>query len=395
MTSLAIKKGMVLFVVIACLSGCVFSPRPHQEKVAAPAIATPSPAPSHVADGAPGEKTGNEYTASGDFAGGSKLTSVLGDMTVKSTIIQLLDKHAAHISLRHVAEYADKATREDLMAFQERDASFVTMLDLSTMGLNDRDLEAISKLKLTNLNVDDNQMKDLHAIKDMKTLTNLCVSGCPLNLQGISVIASLKNLSTLSMRRTPITDKELASLYHLNLGLIYLCDCSNLSEKAVEEWQRHSPKCVVISQSEQRDLATGFSDLMRINASLMKDGEFEEADMSLKGVISRWQNQSPVPYPLVARGYRLRSICQAKLKRPDQACQMYDDSLDIYAKHIPDNSEWPDVRMEYANFLQKQDRLPEATVQRKAADLFWQSHKPGINQVTNYVANKQWLAQHK
>jgi hypothetical protein len=394
MTGLPIKEGMVLFFVIAFLSGCLKSDKPGPQNVAPAAVAPSNTAKSVGGNPPQGEKGGNDYKMGGDFAGGAPMSSVLGDMTVRSTIIQLLDKHAEHISLRHVAEYAEKATRQDLMAFQERDASFVNILDISRMGINDNDLEAISKLKLVSLDADDNQLNDLHAIKDIKTLVQLGVSGCPLNAEGLAVIASLPSLTILTIRRTPITDKELEALNQLPLKLLDVSDCPNLSETGLKNLRSHHPHCQIIAKSERGDLASGFRDLMRIECSLMKDGEYDEADMSLKGIISRWQSQAPPPYPNIARAFRYRSSCQSKLNHQQEACHMFQESLDIYAKHIPDDPEWPGVAIEYANLLEQQHRYPEAIVQRKTADSFWQKHTITDAQLANCSANKKWLAKH-
>jgi len=334
------------------------------------------------------------FKAEGDFANGNSIGDVLNDMTVRDTLKQLVDKRSAKIDLKHLSEYTDRPTRDDLMIFKSRDCSFVRMMDLSGAGVNDSDLESISDLKLTQLTVKNNDLKDLHALKNMQSLIYLDVSGCPIDKSGVKVIGGLRNLANASLDGTPIDDRDLAFLgQSKSLRFYRISSCPKLTAQAVRNFKARFPLCFVLQA--QPTGGTGFTDIMRVQSSLMNDGEYDEADLSLQGLIKKWQAQSPVPYSWIVRAYRYRARCQAKLNRPQAACHLYDTCLDICAKNTPDNPERPDVQVDYAVLLEDLGRLNDAKTQRAVADQFWKKHPSVTNMAVGYRLNLAWLSKHQ
>jgi tetratricopeptide (TPR) repeat protein len=335
------------------------------------------------------------FKVGGDFADGEAVTAVLGDMSVKTTISQLLAKHSSEINLSHVAEYAEKASRDDLMIFQQRDAGFVSNLNLSSMGLSDDDLDGVSKLKLQKLNVAGNKLKNLHAIKNMKSLNFLGLADNPLESEAYNVIGSLDKVITLDLRETPVNDNQLAALMPLkNLKLLYLSNCQFLGDGAVQQFRKKHPLCAIITREDKKEYRVGYADLMRINSSLIKDGEYAEADMSLQSLISRWKSLKPVPYPIIARAYRLRAQCQIKMERDDIARRMYQESIGNFKRSAGNDNELPFVRIDFALLLEKLGQIKGALEQRSQADAYWQKNKPDPASLSAFMSNQQWLIKH-
>jgi tetratricopeptide (TPR) repeat protein len=307
--------------------------------------------------------------------------------------VQLLDKREAVINLKHLSEYAETPTRDDLMIFKSRDCSFLKNLNLSEMGVSDYDLESISDLQLTNLAISKNELKDLHELKNMQSLISLDVSGCPIDKQGLGVIIGLKHLLSLFLCDTSIDDKDLESLADMkSLRYVAVSNCPNVTDRGVKEFESRSPHCQVIDKKSTP--GGGFTDVMRVQCSLIADGEYDEADMSLKGLIKRWQAHSPVPYAWVVRAIRYRAHCQANMQRMDQACRLYDQSLALCDKSTPNNPEKPDLQIDYATLLEKLGRLNQATTLRKSADQYWKNHPTDAAESLSYRPNIAWLAKH-
>jgi hypothetical protein len=335
-----------------------------------------------VATDAPATRVDSAITAEekhpmkveGDFAGGNAPTDLVTEVSLRETIEQLLNKHARSVDLRKIADYIDNPTKNDLMIFKSRDCSFVKDLGLSGMGVDDSELECISDLKLTTLASADNKLKDLHALKNMKTLIHLDVSGCPINKNGLAVISALPNIWRLHLAGTPISDSDLYALRNMrSLAYLSLYSCPNVTNQGISQLQKWLPKCA-IKYGEDVERELGFSDIMRLEASLVSDGEYDEADLAFKGLIERWQVRKPVPYTWIIRAYRHRARCQARMNRNDEACRLYVTSLDICAKNAPDDPERPSVMIEYATLLEKLGRTQEAQNQRRAADKIWKEH---------------------
>jgi hypothetical protein len=335
----------------------------------------------------------NSFRPEGDFADGTSLGDVLTGMTVRDTLVQLLDKREEVINLKHLSEYAEAPTRDDLMIFKSRDCSFLKNLNLSEMGVSDYDLESISDLQLTTLAVSKNELKDLHELKNMQSLISLDVSGCPIDQQGLSVIIGLKRLLALFLCDTSLNDKDLESLADVkSLRYLAVSNCPNVTDRGVKEFESRSPHCQVIDKKSTP--GGGFTDVMRVQCSLIADGEYDEADMSLQGLIKRWQAYSPVPYAWIVRAIRYRAHCQANLQRMDQACQLYDHSLALCDKSTPNNPEKPDIQIDYAVLLEKLGRLNRATTMRQSADQYWKNHPTDAAESPSYRPNIAWLARH-
>jgi hypothetical protein len=333
------------------------------------------------------------FRPEGDFANGTSLGDVLKGMTVRDTLVQLLDSRAAVINLKHLSEYAEKPTRDDLMIFKSRNCSFVKNLDLSDMGISDLDLESISDLLLTSLAVSNNDLKDLHELKNMQSLISLDVSGCPIDQHGVTVISGLKHLVSLFLNNTSVNDKDLESLEGMkSLRYLALSNCPNITDRGVRQFESRS-HCRVVERKSAP--GSGFTDVMRVQCSLMADGEYDEADMSLQGLIKRWEAQSPIHYPWIIRATRCRAICQASVQRSDQACRLYDQCLALCDKYTPSNPEKPDIQIDYAKLLEQLGRLKEATTLRKSADQYWKKHPSDAAASPSNLPNIAWLAKHR
>jgi hypothetical protein len=169
------------------------------------------------------------------------------ELTVKETIKNLLDRHIKDIELHDALALSGNVTRDDLLVFQNQDASFVNELDMSGLQVNDCDLEPLSHLHLTTLRLNDNKdLRDLHAIKSMNKLRYLQASGCAVTGAGIAVISQLGDLEELDLSQTPIRDRDLVTLYRLSrLKQFDLGGCPNLSLAAVKLYRSNLPNCDV------------------------------------------------------------------------------------------------------------------------------------------------------
>lgn len=376
--------GLLLLFGCLWIAGCGTPPQ---------VVAKKSPLSETAEQSERGTTVKGSFRAEGDFANGTSLADVLNGMTVRETIVQLLDNHAPQISLKRLSEYADKPTRDDLMVFKSRDCSFVKVLNFADMGISDSDIEGISDLRLVDLSVNGNQLRDLHALKNMQSLVRLDVSGCPIDQHGLAVIVGLRGLMNLFISATSIDDKDLEALAGMkSLRYLAIRSCPNLTAQAVRQFQSRHPLCRVTYTTVAT--GAGLSDVMRIKSSLIADGEYDEADLALQGLIKRWQAQSPVPYSWIIRAYRYRAYCQTNMKRSDQACQMYDKCLEICGKNMPDNPEKAQIQVEYAEMLEKLGRQNEVMTLRRSADQYWKKHPDIAAAEPIYHRNQIWLAKH-
>jgi hypothetical protein len=328
----------------------------------------------------------------GDFANGNAPTDLASGLSLRDEIEQLLHEHARSIDLRRMADYVDAPTKDDFMIFKSRDCNFVESLKISRMGIDDNKLEGISGLKLATLECTDNDLSDLHALKNMKTLTRLELSGCPIDKSGLTIIGSLTNLQGLYLARTPISDSDVGALRNLHsLTWLSLYNCPNLTNQAAAQLQKWLPQCRVLYGGKiVRE--SGFTDILRLEGSLVSDGEYDEADLAFKRLIERWQVRKPVQYTWIISAYRHRARCQIKMNKNDEACRMYATSLDICAKNAPDDPERPSVMVEYASLLEKLGRMQEAQNQRRTAAQIWKEHPATKEFKKDYSENLDWLS---
>jgi hypothetical protein len=332
------------------------------------------------------------FKLEGDFADGNAPTDVASGMSMRGAIEDLLNKHAQKIDLRKLVDYVDKPTKDDFMLFKSRDCSFIEELRVSRMGIDDSDLEGISDLKLVHFEATDNNLKDLHYLKNMKTLTFLDLSGCPINKSGVAVIGSLTNLQGLYLVGTPIGDSDLGALRNLqSLTCLTLYNCPNLTNQAALQLRKWFPKCIVLF-GKKAERESGVADIMQLETSLVADGEYGEADLAFKRLIERWQLRQPVPYTWIIMAYRQRALCQVNMNRNDLACRLYVTTLDICAKNAPDDPERPALMVEYADLLEKQGRTQEAQNQRRSAEEIWKEHPATKEFMPEYRENLDWLS---
>ncbi len=138
-------------------------------------------------------------------------------------------------------------TDQDLTAM--RKASHARSVLISGEGITDRGLENLSDLPLVALKVPDTRVRDLHALKNMKTLRALELSRANLNHNAFTILHHLPNLTHLKLDGTPVTDDELLELYTLkNLKSLSLKNCKLLSEKAVSALRKNLPDCKILPE---------------------------------------------------------------------------------------------------------------------------------------------------
>jgi serine/threonine protein kinase len=168
-------------------------------------------------------------------------------------------------------EYKTRPSLEDLAPLKSEEAiTFVKSLTLPKLKMSDKEIEIIEHLKLKRLYLDGNSLIDLHAIKDMKSLTALSIEGNPVDKQGLSNIARLTNLTDLDLGATQVTDDDLCILNKLELQRLVLDHTlvSDLHEiKAMTSLVRLSLEGTHVGKAAL-EVAKGLPKLRQLNLNL-------------------------------------------------------------------------------------------------------------------------------
>lgn len=318
----------------------------------------------------------------------------LEDLNPRDTIIALLKRRKPSLDLSGLEHYSVKTTRKDVMLLQGEDGNFVRSLNLGGCHLDDTDIEPISEMKLSTLTLRDCSVKNLHAVQGMKTLTRLDLTGCPISSDGIRVISNLSNLKSLDLSRSKIKDSDLNALTRLSsLGHLDLSSCPSLTPSAVQAFKQQMQNCDVVSRLAVRDeKKDGIEVLRRVEASLMNQSEYEEADLSLQKLLSGWEKNPEGKYEYIARAYELRAKCYFKLDRSTEAMAMQKKAFDIYANHLHDNEAICKLGTNLAVELERDNRIKDGLALRMQSDEFWQRHPPTGSARGLYVENLATIA---
>jgi tetratricopeptide (TPR) repeat protein len=370
-------------IAASCLLGACTSSQESKPAVVSPVEqqqATKPEVPNEKSEPTTEKKENVAGANKDDYLHGVPLGIAIGldDLNVKQTIKSQLNQKKKFLDLHLLQNYTDRVTKDDLMLLRSNDAKEVIEINLGGLGLNDNDLEALSGLPLTRLEIDGNDIKDLHALKGMTTLTNLKLCDDPINSDGMRMIASLPNLQSLDLPRTSINDSDLPQLYGLKkLRFVNLGACGGLTPPAVERLKYKIPKTEIrFDVASARKFKNGFDTLTNIASTLMEQGEYDEADASIAKFVGRWESEPTPPYELIVAGYRQRADCQAKMGRGRAQLQMLMKALEVYNAHLRDDQAIPDLEMQCADILDRMNDPKAALAMSEKADAFWKLHPP-------------------
>lgn len=298
------------------------------------------------------------------------------EVKVKDTIAHLVKTQHESLDFKALAFYGERITKQELLALKSPDARHVKKLNLTGLKLNDDDIEPIAELPLRELVLNRTEVKDLHALKNMKTLALFSAEDTQIAGDALKVLGSLPNLTDISIGRTPLRDSDLEALYKLpKLHILDLGGCRNISHSAIQTLRVRMPK-VLVSQSAAPDLVEKryFDSTRQIKTSLMASRSYDEADFALSRLLESWlKEKRPDPAGL-AHLYELRGACNRELNRANSAVVYFRKSVEYYKKKSPDRQEIPIANIKLADALELTGDLRSAVEARRQADRFWRAH---------------------
>ncbi|MBS1999827.1 MAG: hypothetical protein JSS86_26080 [Cyanobacteria bacterium SZAS LIN-2] len=334
------------------------------------------------------------YRMGGDWAGGGAETEEI-DRGTRKKIEVAMARQQAVLGLYDQTGLTSKVVREDLELLRKPEASCIRDLDIGDNDLSDEDIEPLSQLSLEVLRARENELHDLHALANMKSLRSLDLADCAINQQGLAVLQGLPRLTYLCLDLTNFQGMDLSGLCRLkNLKNLKLIQCTGISKETLDKLKAALPSCNIEYNPGLDPMHVALLDLRHIEMSLMADGDYAHADLSISGLMDKWKSQSQPQYRAMAQGYHLRGICQEKLMKLPRAAEMYSSARDIYVARLSDYDELPENCVALALVLERLNRPGEARAERVRADKFWRRHAPIARMERIYKANCKWLSAH-
>ncbi len=233
----------------------------------------------------------------------------LEEFSVRDTIIHTIESGNPRVDLQNLRFYNKKVTRSDLLPFSNLNTTHIDALVLSDLQLDDTEIEPIKSMKLRSLSLAYNPVRDLHVIREMNTITDLCLDHCALTSDGMQAVASRKNLKFLRLNGTSISDADLTLLHSLKeLKELELNDCKNISNAAIAKLKQALPNCMVNNSHQVKAYhEISLNDLRAIESGLMHDKEFAEADLAPQKFISKWKGEKDIAFWVAGRS--LQTAC--------------------------------------------------------------------------------------
>jgi serine/threonine protein kinase len=158
---------------------------------------------------------------------------------IKNPMNHLYSNNRSHLSLRQVIDSLERFSVQDLAPFLTKDAMRITDLDMHDCLLGDDALKYFKNMKLRELNISGNPMRDVSDIKYLTTLQTLSASKTPLTAAGLKSIATLPELTSLSLDGCTFDDGDLQALAKSpKLHFLNIMRCKNVTTKGVLALQK-------------------------------------------------------------------------------------------------------------------------------------------------------------
>jgi len=171
----------------------------------------------------------------------NNLDSLYDQQEVQRIISHRLETRDSNLDLTGVSM---TVTNEDLARL--KGATFLRHISINHGRINDEGLLALSNLPLEELRLQSTKVKDLRALRQMKTLTQLELQESPIDTAGMKVISHLTGLEHLNLSQTPVRDQDLKYLYPLiKLRTLELSDCPNVSQQALQQLIKTLNQCEI------------------------------------------------------------------------------------------------------------------------------------------------------
>jgi len=156
------------------------------------------------------------------------------EFSANAAISNYLAKPTPRLNLDILSQQNEHISQADLKRLQK--ANVTKDLHMKKAKLTDIDLEGITGMRLETLHIPQNDVSDLHALKSMKTLTDLNVSQTNLGTDGMKVIGGLTSLRDLNLSKTQIGNGDLNYLYGLaSLRNVDMRDCEKITSAAIKK----------------------------------------------------------------------------------------------------------------------------------------------------------------
>jgi len=194
----------------------------------------------------------------------------------------------------------------------------------AAVHITDAGLAHVKNLKLKSLSVQGTEVRTLSALKNMTSLVRLDVSQSFIDSSGVAVITGLHNLQFLNLSNTSITDSDMNSLKSLkNLRCLLICDCSHISEAAIQSFRAGLPHCTIASSGSSQVLAEEEN-----GRRLVEHEKYKEADKQFAAALQRLARRVPPDYSSMAVCLGKRSECNVMLGNYRKSADLIEKQLD-------------------------------------------------------------------
>jgi len=401
-------KRSLLITILPMLLGACSSPlsnTPSDVRRAAPAKNTPidhevtaTAPPKNVSPGAL-----SSHQVSPAIEGRALRTAnpfaMFDEMAPRETVEAAVNAKKTHINLQSLAGYLSLIKKSDLVALESPSCrTRIKSISFNKLELSDQALEAVSNLQLETLDLNDSKCEDLHAIRNMLSLTTLSLSHAPLNSAGYAVIKGLKNIRTLDLSQTDVTEREVEELSTLpHIVWLGLANCPNITSDIVSNLKKGPFRnCEIVYEPGEPDRAS--NDRSKL-LYLVQQGSYDEAERGLQRMVRKLEHEPKPNYDEIGQSYTLlgyndfqRHVASsAMLPRNSQARQMYEKAIKILSNGQCKLSSLLRALFEYASCLESNHEFAEAITVRQRWDKIANSQsnsfiKPGFdNQAQNLI----------
>jgi len=289
---------------------------------------------------------------------------------IQRTITRCLQVHDANLDLTGVNM---PVTNEDLS--QLKGASFLTHISINHGTINDDGLQALRNLPLEELRLESTKVKNLSAIKELKTLSQLELQGSPIDASGIKIIGHLTGLEHLILSQTPVRDQDLKYLYALkNLRTLELSDCPNITQPAVQQLRETLNQCEI---SAEVAATKNIPDRLKqevseaeLGKALAKVGQYEKASVAFQKAIAKMRADPTPNWIFLSGALGYLGDCQGNLHHYKQATDSRQEELKMQLEKAPLQPEVPRSCGHTATLYEKWNLAsPSKTALKSAADL--------------------------
>lgn len=272
-------------------------------------------------------------TRNADFVN-SKLFAVIPNADSGDELRMRIERGDSKVDLEKVF-WSTSVKEGDLNALSSPQArKNVRILYGNKLELTDANIAPMRRLQLEELDLSNNRLRNLEVIEQMKSLKKLSLTNCPLNSQGVAVIAGLPNLETLFLNGTPISDSDLLVLSGCErLEELSVMGCTRITQAGLDKFKKLLPKCSVHNFWGKGSIRTTIP--WYIIQQKIVAGQYTEGDAMLLKFMNESKPKSSQDWTDIVKILELRAACQLNTGHKDVADKLLAQAIAICKTHCP------------------------------------------------------------